>query len=267
MAMQTNPTVGASSAPLTPAVPSKPQWDDWLAFYDEPAENVKFRALAYGEPGAGKTHFLGSWPKVLIIDTDAGGLTLRKSEFRTRHIASVPCLESRGIIKLVFSILDEALAKRGVFADGAFETIALDSITAFSNAALTDLMLQANKDPLAIKPSYDEYGKLLNVGLELGKRLKRLSLTYNVVVTALPKLDKDDLTGEMTGGPNLVGGYRDLIGADFDELYFLADEGAREKSQHVLYTARYRFYPAKTRLGLPYRIVDPTYAILAEALK
>jgi hypothetical protein len=121
---------------------------------------------------------------------------------------------------------------------------------------------QTGKDPLLVKASFDEYGRLLNACIELGKRLKRLSLRMNVVLTALDNIDKDENTGAMIGGPALVGQYRNLIGADFDEVYYMCTEGVKDSKKHVLYTGKYQFFNAKTRLGLPYRIEDASFAKL-----
>jgi hypothetical protein len=207
----------------------------------------------YGPMGAGKTQFAATFPGPLFIDMDKGGMTLRKL-----HVPFIPCYESKGVVKRVFSILASAETGTGPFAaDGQFasiKTLVLDSISVFSNAALVDYVIQTGKDPLQTKPSFDEYGKLLNTQIELGKLLKRLSVKYNIVVTGLVDVNKDEMTGAMYGGPLLVGQYRQLIGADFDEVYFMAVEGQKDSIKHVLYTAKTQIYDAKTRVALPYRI-------------
>jgi len=239
-------------------------WLDEIGYYDD-LKNQKLRVLVYGAMGAGKTQFAGTFPKPVFLDTDKGGMTLRKL-----HVPFIPCYETRGIVKRLFDILKSAETHTGPFAaDGEFadrETIVLDSVSVFSNTALSDYILGIGKDPKETKASFDEYGKLLNTSVELGKTLKRLSTNYNVVATALVDTNKDENTGTMYGGPLLVGQYRQLIGADFDEVYYLVTEGSKDAVRHVAYTSKTTIYDAKTRLALPYRLDNPHADMLFKAL-
>jgi len=246
-----------------PPAPSKlkgPAWLNDLGYFDDD-KSIFQRALIYGESGSGKTTFLGSWPRLLVIDTDKGGRTLRD-----KHIPCIPCLESRGIVDRVFAILTAAQARSKLELDDGrvldfneIDTIALDSFTAFSNSAIADMLFEIGKDPLKTKPSYDEYGKLLNIQTELGKRFKRLSLMYNIVVTALPDVNRDENTGTMYGGPLMVGSYRNVVMGDFDEVYYFTTEGSKDKVTYFMYSAKIQFFGAKTKLKIPYRVEDPTY--------
>lgn len=247
--------VGIETKPKIEGVQPQSDWLKDIGYYDDIAEQ-KLRVLVYGPMGAGKTRFAASFPKPVFIDTDKGGLTLRKA-----HVPFIPCYESKGLLKRVFSIIDAALTRTGPFAKGGEfgdrETIVLDSASVFSNSSLVDLIGQTGKDPLSTKASFDEYGRILNAQIELGKRFKRLSGAFNVVVTALVDVNKDEMTGAMYGGPLLVGQYRQLIGADFDEVYYMTTEGNKDALKHVLYSAKTSIYDAKTRLSIPYRIEDP----------
>lgn len=238
-------------------------WLDDIGYYDD-IKNQKMRVLVYGSMGSGKTQFASTFPNPVFIDTDKGGMTLRKNK-----IPFIPCYETKGIVNRVFSILRSAESKTGAFGpDGVFatcETLVLDSISVFSNSGLGDYLWSAGKNPMESKASFDEYGKLLNTQIELGKMLKRLSSNYNIVVTSLVDVNKDEMTGAMYGGPLLVGQYRQLIGADFDEVYYLTTEGTKDSINHVAFTAKTNIYDAKTRIELPYKIVNPTYDQLLKA--
>jgi len=230
-------------------------WLEDLGYYDD-IKNQKMRVLIYGPMGAGKTTFASTFAEPLFIDTDKGGMSLRG-----KHAKFIPCYESKGIVRRVFEILKAAESKTGPFApDGdlaGVQTLVLDSVSVLSNAMLCDYIIGLGKDPMQTKPSFDEYGKLLNTQIELGKTFKRLSTMYNIVVTALVDVNKDEMTGAMYGGPLLVGQYRQLIGADFDEVYFAATEGTKDSVKHVLYTAKTGIYDAKSRMGLAYRVENP----------
>ena len=233
-------------------------WLQDIGYFDDET-SAFMRVLLYGAMGTGKTTLAATFPSPLFIDLDKGGMTVRK-----KHIPHVRCYDSKGIIKKVFAILEAAHAKSGPFAPGEpfgeIKTIVFDSMSVFSNSALVDLIAQTGRDPLDVKAGYDEYGRLLNIQIALGKLFKALSSQYNVIVTALPTIDKDENTGSIVGGPSLVGQYRGLIGADFDEVYYLMSEGTKDNVKHVLFTSKQSFYDAKSRLGgMPYKLENPTY--------
>jgi len=266
--LPSSPVNPASPKPVAPIVPKPPMktWLDDIGYYDDEKQSNFMRVMLYGLMNAGKTTLASTFPNPLFIDTDKGGMTIRG-----KHIANVPCLDSKGIIKRVFNILEAAKNKTGPFAaDGPFasiQTLVLDSGTVFSNSALVDIISQTGRDPMEVKAGYDEYGRLLNVQLTLGKLLKVLSTQYHIVMTALPTIDKDENSGSLLGAPNFVGQYRNLVSADFDEVYFMTTEGTKDTVKHVLYTGKYTYFEAKTRLGgLPYKIENPTFDILAKAL-
>jgi hypothetical protein len=85
-------------------------------------------------------------------------------------------------------------------------------------------------------------------------------LGVNFICTAGTKLEKDDVLGTFVGKPNIIGGYRDLIAYDFDEVYYLDVEGSTSSKKYVLYTSKYRYFEAKSREGqLPYKIENPSW--------
>lgn len=257
----------ATKNPADPKpVPSGPAWLAEIAYYDDAeATTSNFtRTLLLGLTGSGKTHLIGTYKGIFVFDYDAGGLTLRKQKVHGQYLSF---LQSRGCVRRTFDVIDAALAKRPPFDKGDVETIAFDTLTDFSNMAVEDFMLQAGKDPLNAKPSYDEYGKLKANCIELGRRLKRLSSMYNVVVSAKCDIDKDEMTGAFVGGPILVGAYRGLIGGDFDEVYYLESETVKEEKKYFAYTGKRTFYDAKSRLGLPYRIENPSYEKIMQLAK
>lgn len=260
--------------PTKAATPPKAAPASWLSdlhyFDDDSEQNEYVRCLVVGKTGSGKTHFAGTWPSPLVLDFDKGGQTLRKS-----HIPYIGMYEVKGVSKRTFDIVAAALMRAkldlpggGVLDFSQVKTIVFDSITLWSKASLDSFMLDAGQNIIEDKPGYEGYGKLLNASIELARRWIRLSTMYNVVVNALPDVNVDDIDNSKSGGALVEGKFRNQIGAYFDEVYYLESTKPNDPAlpvKYALYTAKKGFFEAKTRLGLPYKIEDPTYAKLYEA--
>ncbi len=265
---------GSASGVVHPlGKPSGPSWLEEIGYFSD-GEVPFLRILDIGTPGFGKTHLMGTFPGLVVLDFDKGGITLRRMQEESGSvIGRIPCLESDGVVNRVFQIIDAALAKRGPFApDGAFswcQTVGFDSISAFSSSALNDRLLNAKKDPFEEKAGYDEYGQLKSVQVELGKRFKRLSEIYNVFVTGVPDVDKDKNTGGSYGTVDVVGSYRSLVLADFDEVYIAGREvdATNGSYKYNIQTGKVGLFEGKSRLGLPLKIEDPSYEKIISGLK
>jgi hypothetical protein len=260
-----------TKAAATPKPPAPANWLSDLHYFDDDSEqNEYIRCLVVGKTGSGKTHFAGTWPSPLVLDFDKGGQTLRKA-----HIPYIGMYEVKGVGKRTFDIVAAALLRAkldlpggGVLDFATIKTIVFDSISLWSKAALDDFMLQAGQSIIEDKPGYDGYGKLLNASIELARRWIRLSTMYNVVVNALPDVNPDDIDGAKSGGALVEGKFRNLIGPYFDEVYYLESMKPNDPAaavKYALYTAKKGLFEAKTRLSLPYKIEDPTYAKLYAA--
>ena len=45
-------------------------YQEGLKLYSDQPQSKRYKILAYGETGAGKTHFISTCPKPLVLDTD-----------------------------------------------------------------------------------------------------------------------------------------------------------------------------------------------------
>ena len=230
-----------------------------IQYYDEShsPEEMKLRILAYGAHGSGKTSLLSTFPRPFVIDLDRGGITLRK-----KHIPYVAISKGAGAYEKIASTLIALKKKAPPFDKLDVETVGIDSASALSQILLDEAIRSPRgarkpKDPLAQKAEFDDWSELKNKIMGIMQYAKELP--YNVVVTAGQRLDQDEATGAWLGQPLVEGGYRSIIGHDFDEVYYLATTGSGKSVKYNLYTARYQYFDAKSRLGLPAVIEDPSY--------
>jgi len=233
-----------------------PAWVQEIGFYDKTGI-PKTRALVYGDTGTGKTRFTGTWPSPFVIDTDRGGLTLRK-----KSIPFIALKRGDQVYKKVISILQTLQKGDPPFNEMKIETIVIDSLTALTDMLIVESMLfptggRSIKRPVNTKPEWDDYACVQ-------ARLKSIigfakDMDFHFVCTAGTKLEKDDALGTFVGKPNLIGGFRDLVSYEFDEVYFLDSEGNGSKTIYTLFATKYRYFEAKSRLGVPSQTSDPSY--------
>lgn len=231
-------------------------WVSRIGFYNK-VTGAKVRALLYGDTGVGKTRLAGTFPFPFFIDSDKGGRTLQQSDIPV-------LLLERGerVFQLIFDIMRKLKAHEAPFDKLKVETLVFDSLTSLADMLMIEAMKYPapGKNPMDAnlqKPEWDHYSLIQN-------RLKSLikfaqDLDVNVVATCGTKLEKDDVRGTFVGKPNIVGGFRDLVGYEFDDVVYMAIEGGLKDRKYVAYTTRISYYEAKSRSGLDPRYEDPTY--------
>jgi phage nucleotide-binding protein len=166
--------------------------------------------LIYGESGVGKTVFASSAPRP-IIWLEAEGGTASISDKKGIDIAKVRGLAS----------YREAL----VYLEanpGKYKTVVIDSFSETQAAVLKDIMgavkkIDENRDEFA--PLFAEWGKLTGVMREIARAFR--DLPTNLVITALQREDKDDLTGRIKVRPRLSPTLADELPAFMDAVLYL----------------------------------------------
>lgn len=228
-----------------------------IGYYDE-TEKQKVRALIYGPMGVGKTTFAASFPNPFFIDSDKGGLTIRK-----QNIPFITIEHGERAFEKVTDILSALRDREAPFDNLEVSTIVFDSLTSLMDMFMYEAIKypsgpgKPGRDPVNTKPEYDDYMKVGNRMKTSMLRCKDLKL--NVVAICGERLEKDEVLGTFVGRPNLVGSYRETIGHDFDEVYYMTTEGGLNKQSHVIYTSKYKYYDAKSRMGLETKYTDPSF--------
>jgi len=231
------------------------------------------KCLVYGKAGSGKTRFIGTFPNVLVLDTNKGLKTLQNNENVQAISLEHTTKDENGneinpnVYKTIIQILDDAKYKKGLFAEGEalshIETIAIDDMTNLCQFLKYGIMKFMNsKDPMKDKPDFDVWAILGNQLTEIGSRLKSLSL--NVVVTAGEKLEMDELKGGQVGGVNIQGGYKAILPHEFDETYHFVVKSSMGKTQYLTETVDTYPFNAKSRVGVKNLMVDIDYSKLTK---
>lgn len=146
--------------------------------------------LLYGPSGSGKTYLSAQFPKPLFLSCDPGELggAISAEKFGVKHVKMNTYQDVLDIMPIL-----------QVNAGTEFETIIIDSATYLGKMTMKSILKAKGKEI----PLFDEYK--LNYARMAMLINNFVELHCHVVFTAIDKFDKDEVTGKMLGGPNLVG--------------------------------------------------------------
>lgn len=231
-------------------------------------------ALVYGASGTGKTHLmgtLGELGRVLIIDIDQGIKTLR-------HAPDLLKAKWNDNITVVsfdkFKDLDEAYKlveandpklwskKFGITITQPFDWIAWDTWSEIQWYMLEELRskdaaMKGNGLNFRQNVQIQHWGMMTDLNKLAVQQLR--ACTVNQVFTMQEKLDKDELSGQIYGGPAIHGkmvqempAYFDIVVHTYTDLQgnYCATNKAKGK------------WPGKTRLGVGQDYKNPTAKML-----
>lgn len=184
------------------------------------------KILVYGESGVGKTVFAASAPRpILWIESEGGTNSISDPE--GIDIVRVESLETyREALRFLRS--DEGKK---------YKTVVLDSFTETQAAVLKEIMVAVaerddNRDEFT--PQFQEYQRLVGVMREIVRGFRDLPM--HVVITALTREDKDDMTGRVTVRPRLspavaneIPGFMDVVGY----MYMSTDKSGEADDEPV----------------------------------
>jgi len=226
-------------------------WIDSIGYYNE-APNSKTRVLLFGDTGVGKTRLAGTFPAPFFIDSDKGGKTLE-----SLHIPYLNIERDGKVFELILDVLRSLRKKEDL--PFVVQTLVFDSLTSLADALMVEAMRTGKvaADVNRVKPEWDHYSIVQSRMKTFMKYCQ--DMQYNIVATCGTKLEKDDVRGTFVGKPNILGGYRDLVGFDFDDVIYMACEGTQTARKYKAYTTRVSYYDAKSRSGLAPVYEDPTY--------
>jgi len=226
--------------------------------------------LIYGPFGCGKTHLAGTAENSFFLDSDIG----ENTQLRKMQIPYVT-VYTKGAYKRIIEVITHAKNKTDIFDVGGpaenVKTIVLDSWTKLNEQILNEACIENNVDLTKGKPTFTEYMMLQNRQVEIINLMKVVMSErgINFIATALEVLQGDEAEelkreansnkaySKIEGSPDLVGKFRKRIGAEFDEVYYLEIVQAATPFRKV-WTVQHNSYLAKTRLGLPASIDNPT---------
>ena len=230
--------------------------------------------LVYGEAGVGKTVFASTAPRpILWLDSEGGTASI--SDKKGIDVARVSGLDT----------YREAVDYLEANPD-TYQTVVFDSFTETQAHILKGLMRKAKAlDPTRDEhlPQFDEYRVATGIMRAIIREFRDLPI--HVVITALQREDKDDLTGRVRIRPRLLPTFADELPGFLDAVLYLhattANKGevdeegiaADDEGVTVIRNALIKptgKYAAKIRAPKgtdpPDFITDPTFDNVAELL-
>lgn len=229
-------------------------WIERIGFYDKP-ETQKARVLLFGDTGVGKTKLAGSFPNPFFFDADRGGKTLEDMKIPYLLLQREGC-----VYEEIMEVFRAIVNKKPPFDTLPVETIVVDSVTALADMLMTEAMKlgKVALDRTKVKPEWDHYSIIQAKLRSIITFAQDLSL--NFVATCGTKLEKDDIRGTFVGKPNILGGYRDQVSFDFDDVVYMTCERNQTARKYIAYTGRVSYFEAKSRSGLDFKYENPSYA-------
>lgn len=157
---------------------------------DKSTSWVQRTILLYGPSGVGKTYLAAQFPDPLLLSCDPGALggAISAQQFGVKQMKVSSYQE-------MMDLLPTLKANAGV----EFKTIIIDSITYFGKLCMQNILANVGRE----LPRFEEWG--LNY-TRTARFINNISeLKCHVIFTAIDKMDKDEVTGKMMGGPMLPG--------------------------------------------------------------
>lgn len=162
----------------------------WTTLTNDGTQWQQRTVLIYGSSGVGKTHLAAQFPDPLLLSCDPGTLggALSATKFGVKHLKVNSYSE-------ILNLLPTLKANAGV----EFKTIVVDSITYLGKLVLRHILQSVQREI----PRFEEWNLNYTRTAMLINNLSELNC--HVVFTAIDKVDKDEVTGKMMGGPELPG--------------------------------------------------------------
>ena len=227
-------------------------------------------ALVYGASGTGKTHLmgtLGELGEVLVIDIDQGIKTLRNAP----DLVEAHYNDNITVVSFdQFKDLDEAYKlvnsndpkmwsrKLGIQIDKPFDWIAWDTWSELQWYMMEELRskdsdMKGNGLSFRKNVQLQHRGQLTDLNKLAVQQLRACKV--NQVFTMQEKLDKDEISGVIYGGPAIHGKMVQEMPAYFDVVVHTYTD---LQGQYCATTKSKGKWPGKTRLGVGVDIKNPT---------
>lgn len=229
--------------------------------------------LMYGEPGCGKTRFVGSVGEVfytLGVDVDNGFKTLRlvPEEWR-KNLVPIRLSDFADIDKLYHLAHDNDPDKwtkaLEVPVEKPFEAIAIDTWSELNWVVKEEKRRLLGKDGKGRITWRDniqiqDWGAILDLNTLAVKAFCDLPITFINCMHEV--ITQDELTKVIKGMPAINGKLAPEIGKFFDVLGHM---GVSPQGKYFVETRATSRYQAKSRLALEAKIEDPTLKLMLQA--
>ncbi len=227
---------------------------------DMPETDLADTALCLiGEPGTGKTKFLGTLPKPLyVFDADKGMRTLRGVEgitYDTYRDAPFGMEVPKDSTLYKWGHGWDAMTKklRGFHTDCPYASVAIDTVTFMQTLAKNSARLRAPAErgkEVMEKQHWGEISNMMNSMLDL---LIMIPGTIKVVTTHV-KRDVNPINDNTEFVPLIDGNMQGRIAGFFDEVYYTNRSLSADKKSEIftLQTRQSGLYKsARSRIGVP----------------
>lgn len=217
--------------------------------------------LLVADSGMHKTFMAGTFPRPIFSDLDSGMGTadyrkkLSHAVFRDapRGMPVTDSMRDRGLYPWgdAWPRFFEFVNQIGADIDKGtcpYETFVIDSLTFMTQIARNNVMLLGKRDvpDQGVYGAEQEYLKSVLGPLVIWP--------IRLVCTAHIQTDKNDITGNIEKLPLLTGKLAGLIGAFFEEVYFITSEGeGTGRKWQLLTEPAPNMRQAKTRKGVPHK--------------
>jgi hypothetical protein len=151
----------------------------------------QWTALIYGQSGVQKTRLAAQWPDPLFLSCERGkyGGLISAKEFHPKQI-KITTYEQ--YVSLISRLRKDAEV-------GKYKTLVLDSMTAFQETIMRQILDSAGKEI----PRYEDWNLL---SARVRKVINTLANFHShFVMIATEQITKDEITGKVIGAPNVPG--------------------------------------------------------------
>lgn len=199
------------------------------------------KVLVYGGMGTGKTRFEGTFPGLVMLDYDQGGLSLKSAgihvDYEDFDGADYDHVKTLKFIKEHTT-------------SGKYKTIGLDSLTTLAHKIMQFTLKENGRE--GGRPVMQDWGDQMRYLEQVVMAI--VSSPIHCVVVAHAQIDQDDITGKRIVSPLITGKLSQKLGIYFDEVYYAEKTVSGKESKYSLLTKNNGQYQARSRLNLPEQI-------------